>query len=82
MKLICTYISKSFEVCQNLLNKAFFYRLYLLKKINGYLEITNSLFENKTEWQKTELVPIPLPSHSRNFPDVKTRKDFFPDVQL
>ena len=38
-------------------------------------EIT--LFESENEWQKTEQVPIPLPSASRNFPDVKTRNDFF-----
>ena len=34
-------------------------------------------FENENEWQKTEPVPIPLPRASRNFPDVKTRNNFF-----
>jgi hypothetical protein len=27
----------------------------------------------ENEWEKTEQAPIPLPSASRNFPDVKTR---------
>ena len=34
-----------------------------------------TLFE--TERQKTKPVPIPLHRASRNFPDVKTRNDFF-----
>ena len=37
----------------------------------------NTLFETENEWQKTKLVPIPLPRASRNFPDVKTRNSFF-----
>jgi hypothetical protein len=37
----------------------------------------NTLFETENERQKTKLVKIPLPRASRNFPDVKTRNDFF-----
>ena len=37
----------------------------------------NTLFESENERQKIEPVPIPLPRASRNFPDVKTRNDFF-----
>jgi hypothetical protein len=33
------------------------------------------LFESENEWQKIEQVPIPLPRASRNFPNVKTRKE-------
>ena len=40
-----------------------------------YTKIT--LFESENERQKIEPVPIPLPRASRNFPDVKTRNDFF-----
>ena len=36
-----------------------------------------TLFESENERQKIEPVPIPLPRASRNFPDVKTRNDFF-----
>ena len=36
-----------------------------------------TLFESENERQKIEPVPIPLPRVSRNFPDVKTRNDFF-----
>ena len=36
-----------------------------------------TLFENKSEWQTTEPVPIPLPRASRNFPDVKTGNEKF-----
>ena len=36
-----------------------------------------TMFENKNERQKTKQVPSPLPRASRNFPDVKTRNDFF-----
>ena len=36
-----------------------------------------TLFESENERQKIEPVPIPLPSASRNFPDVKTRNEFF-----
>ena len=36
-----------------------------------------TLFESENEWQKIEQVSIPLPRASRNFPDVKTRNDFF-----
>jgi hypothetical protein len=38
---------------------------------------TAILFETENERQKTKLVPIPLPRASRNFPDVKTRNNFF-----
>ena len=38
---------------------------------------TYTLFESENERQKIEPVPIPLPRVSRNFPDVKTRNDFF-----
>ena len=37
----------------------------------------NTLFESENERQKIEPVPIPLPRASRNFPDVKTRNEFF-----
>ena len=37
----------------------------------------STLFESENERQKIEPVPIPLPRASRNFPDVKTRNDFF-----
>ena len=37
----------------------------------------HTLFESENERQKIEPVPIPLPGASRNFPDVKTRNDFF-----
>ena len=37
----------------------------------------STLFRTENEWQKTKLVPIPLPRASRNFPDVKTRNNFF-----
>ena len=37
----------------------------------------HTLSESENERQKIEPVPIPLPSASRNFPDVKTRNDFF-----
>ena len=36
-----------------------------------------TLFESEKERQKIEPVPIPLPRASRNFPNVKTRNDFF-----
>ena len=36
-----------------------------------------TLFETENERQKTKLVPSLLPRASRNFPDVKTRNDFF-----
>ena len=36
-----------------------------------------TLFESENERQKIEPVPIPLPRASRNFPDVKTRNEFF-----
>ena len=36
-----------------------------------------TLFESENKRQKIEPVPIPLPRASRNFPDVKTRNDFF-----
>ena len=36
-----------------------------------------TLFESVNERQKIEPVPIPLPRASRNFPDVKTRNQFF-----
>jgi hypothetical protein len=36
-----------------------------------------TLFESENERQKIEPVPNPLPRASRNFPDVKTRNDFF-----
>ena len=36
-----------------------------------------TLFESENERQKIEPVPIPLPRDFRNFPDVKTRNDFF-----
>ena len=39
--------------------------------------IFTTLFESENERQKIEPVPIPLPRASRNFPDVKTRNDFF-----
>jgi hypothetical protein len=40
-------------------------------------EFLHTLFESENERQKIEPVPIPLPRASRNFPDVKTRNDFF-----
>ena len=39
--------------------------------------IHDTLFETENERQKTKAVPIPLPRAFRNFPDVKTRNDFF-----
>ena len=36
-----------------------------------------TLFESENERQKIEPVQIPLSRASRNFPDVKTRNDFF-----
>ena len=36
-----------------------------------------TLFEHENERQKIEPVPLPLPRASGNFPDVKTRNDFF-----
>ena len=36
-----------------------------------------TLFETENERQKTKPVPIPLSIASRNFPDVKTRNNFF-----
>ena len=36
-----------------------------------------TLFESENERQKIEPVPKPLPRASRNFPDVKTRNNFF-----
>ena len=36
-----------------------------------------TLFEIENKRQKIEPVPIPLPRASRNFPDVKTRNQFF-----
>ena len=36
-----------------------------------------TLFETENERQKTKPVPILFPRASRNFPDVKTRNDFF-----
>ena len=50
----------------------FYYSLIYLGPV---IEIT--LFESENERQKIEPVPIPLPRASRNFPDVKTRNDFF-----
>ena len=35
----------------------------------------STLFESENERQKIEPVPILLPRASRNFPDVKTRKE-------
>jgi hypothetical protein len=35
------------------------------------------MFKSENERQKIEPVPIPHPRASRNFPDVKTRNDFF-----
>ena len=40
-------------------------------------ELLTTLFESENERQEIEPVPIPLPRASRNFPDVKTRNDFF-----
>ena len=37
----------------------------------------HTLFKSENERQKIKPVPIPLPWASRNFPDVKTRNDFF-----
>ena len=37
----------------------------------------NTLFKGENERHKIEPVPIPLPRASRNFPDVKTRNDFY-----
>ena len=39
--------------------------------------IESTLFESENERQKIEPVPIPLPRASRNFPDVKTKNEFF-----
>ena len=36
----------------------------------------NTLFKTENDCQKTELVPIPLPRASRNFPRVKTTNSF------
>ena len=47
-------------------------RKYFQKLING-----GTLFESENERQKIEPVPFPLPRASRNFPNVKTRNDFF-----
>ena len=44
----------------------------IIRKIRLY-----TLFESENERQKIEPVPIPLPRASRNFPDVKTRNNFF-----
>ena len=41
------------------------------------IKMQHTLFESENERQKIEPVPIPLPRASRNFPDVKTRNDFF-----
>jgi hypothetical protein len=40
-------------------------------------ENVNTLFESENERQKIEPVPILLPRASKNFPDVKTRNNFF-----
>ena len=34
------------------------------------------MFVTENEWPKTKPVPIPIPRVSRNFSDVKTRKEF------
>ena len=44
---------------------------------NYNILIIYTLFESENERQKIEPVPIPLPRASRNFPDVKTRNNFF-----
>ena len=40
-------------------------------------QFLGTMSENENERQKTKQVPIPLPRASGNFPDVKTRNDFF-----
>ena len=44
--------------------------------------IYTTLFESENERQKIEPVPILLPRASRNFPDVKTRNEFFFIIEL
>ena len=39
--------------------------------------LPHTLFKSENERQKIEPLPIPLPRGSRNFPDVKTRNNFF-----
>ena len=41
------------------------------------IKLYHTLFESENERQKIDPVPIPLPRASRNFPNVKTRNDFF-----
>ena len=48
---------------------------YASNFLNICIEFT--LFENENEWQKTDPVLIQLPMASRNFPNVKTRNQFF-----
>ena len=50
---------------------------YHQKKHPKIGKFTNTLFESENERQKIKPVPIPLPKASRNFPNVKTRNDFF-----
>ena len=64
--LLCTYF----------LTKSCF--LWSRKKLHtSHPRCITTLFESENERQKIEPVPLPLPRASRNFPDVKTRNDFF-----
>ena len=45
----------------------------VLKSVANYC----TLFESENERQKIEPISIPLPRAFKNFPDVKTRNDFF-----
>ena len=54
----------------------FYIGMYAPKSKAG-IKYVFTLFESENERQKIEPVPIPLPRASRNFPDVKTRNDFF-----
>ena len=53
---------------------------YWVKQFSSALHCSQkkpTLFESENERQKIEPVPISIPRASRNFPDVKTRNDFF-----
>ena len=50
--------------------------LWIFMELDCDCTPANTLFKTENDCQKTELVPIPLPRASRNFPHVKTRNNF------
>ena len=66
---------------KSLLSHTFMQIMWYLTKVILYTSRGElapiTLFESENERQKIEPVPISLPKASRNFPDVKTRNDFF-----